>query len=207
MTREGSLLLVDDNELNRDVLSRRLRLKGYRVTVAGSGTEALGLAAASNFDLVLLDVEMPGMSGLEVLSTLRATRSQTDLPVIMVTARSEGADIVDAFQRGANDYVTKPIDFPVALARIATLLSHKWAVEDLRISEERYALALQGSNDGLWDWDLTTNEVYRSERWKSMLGHDQSEIGIKPDEWFTRIHPEDLSRVKASLTAHLESGS
>ena len=62
----------------------------------------------------------------------------------MVTARTDGADIVEAFRLGANDYVTKPIDFPVALARIGTHLSHKWAVEELHESEERYALAAAG---------------------------------------------------------------
>ena len=129
---------------------------------------------------MLLDVEMPGMSGLEVLSRLRAQRSQTQLPVIMVTARSEGADIVEAFGLGANDYVTKPIDFAVALARIRTHLAHKWAVEDLHESEERYALAVRGANDGLWDWNLVTNEVYWSARWKSMLGYDEHEIGVEP---------------------------
>ena len=146
---------------------------------------------------------MPGMSGLEVLSRLRETHSQTALPVIMVTARTQGTDIVEAFGLGANDYVTKPIDFPVALARIRTHLSHKWAVEDLRDSEERYALAVRGANDGLWDWNLTTNEVYWSPRWKAMLGYDESEIGVSPDEWLTRIHQEDVGRVKDGLTAHL----
>ncbi len=203
--REGALLLVDDNELNRDALSRRLILKGYQVTVASDGPEALARASEDAFDLILLDVEMPGMSGLDVLARLRSTRSRTELPVIMVTARSEGADIVEAFRLGANDYVTKPVDFPVALARIRTHLSHKWAVEDLRVSEERYALALQGANDGLWDWDLTTNEVYRSGRWKSMLGYEESEIGTDPDEWFTRVHPDDLARVKDLLASHLAS--
>ena len=107
----------------------------------------------------------------------------------MVTARTQGADIVEAFRLGANDYVTKPVDFPVALARIATHLSHKRAVESLRESEERYALAMRGANDGLWDWNLTTNEVYWSARWKTMLGYVEGEIGSSPEEWFSRVHP------------------
>jgi diguanylate cyclase (GGDEF)-like protein/PAS domain S-box-containing protein len=207
MIQRGSLLIVDDSEPNRNALSRLLALKGYLVTTAGDGDEALALAAAGAYDLVLLDVDMPGMTGLEVLSRLRDTHSQTALPVIMVTGRTGGDDIVEAFRLGANDYVTKPIDFPVALARLGTHLSHKWAVEDLRESEERYALAVRGANDGLWDWNLTTNEVYWSPRWKQMLGYDESAIGVSPDEWLTRVHHKDAGRVKAALAAHLADAS
>ena len=132
------------------------------------------------------------MSGLDVLTRLRAAHSDTELPVIMVTARSQGPDIVEAFRLGANDYVTKPVDVPVAVARIATHVSRKWAFEDLRVSEERYALAVRGANDGLWDWNLSTDEVYWSPRWKAMLGYEESEIGVSPNEWFDRVHPEDL---------------
>jgi diguanylate cyclase (GGDEF)-like protein/PAS domain S-box-containing protein len=203
VTGQGSLLVVDDNEMNRDALSRRLRQRGFEVTIAADGREALAFVDTSPFDLVLLDVEMPGLSGLEVLAELRRTRSGTALPVIMVTARSEGSDIVEAFRLGANDYVTKPIDFPVALARISTHLSHKRAIESLRDSEERYALAVQGANDGLWDWNLSADEVYWSPRWKAMLGHDEGAIGVSPEEWFTRVHPDDLADVRAGLAAHL----
>jgi diguanylate cyclase (GGDEF)-like protein/PAS domain S-box-containing protein len=108
---------------------------------------------------------------------------------------------------GANDYVTKPIDFPVALARIRTHLAHKWAVADLHDSEERYALAVRGANDGLWDWNLTTNQVYWSPRWRAMVGDEQGDIGDSPDEWFDRIHPEDLAGVKGALSAHLIDAS
>jgi diguanylate cyclase (GGDEF)-like protein len=149
MSGRPALLIVDDNENNRDVLSRRLALKGYDVAVAAGGDEALGRIASESFDLILLDVEMPGMSGFDVLSRVRESHSATELPVIMVTARTEGADVVEAFRLGANDYVTKPIDFPVALARIGTHVSHRRAIEDLHESRERLALAMQAANDGL----------------------------------------------------------
>jgi diguanylate cyclase (GGDEF)-like protein/PAS domain S-box-containing protein len=207
VTRPGALLVVDDNENNRDVLSRRLRQKGYLVAVAADGAEALAQIERESYDLILLDVEMPGMSGLEVLTRLRVHRSQTQLPVIMVTARTEGTDIVEAFGLGANDYLTKPIDFAVTLARVRTHLAHKWAVEDLHESEERYALAVRGANDGLWDWNLLTNDAYWSPRWKAMLGYDEQEIGVSPDEWFKRVHHEDVERVRGALTTHLAEGS
>ncbi len=91
MIQRGSLLIVDDSEPNRDALSRRLAREGYLVTTAEDGDRALALVGAGAYDLVLLDVEMPGMTGLEVLSRLRETHSQTVLPVIMVTARTAGS--------------------------------------------------------------------------------------------------------------------
>jgi DNA-binding response OmpR family regulator len=120
VTRRGSLLVVDDSHADRDLLSRRLQQRGYDVTVAADGEEALAQVGSGAFDLVMLDVEMPGMGGLEVLTELRRTHSQTALAVIMVTACAEDADVVEAFRLGANDYVTKPIDFPVALASTRT---------------------------------------------------------------------------------------
>jgi DNA-binding response OmpR family regulator len=120
--RGTTLLVVDDNESNRDMLSRRLQRKGYRVLTAADGEQALALVADEHVDLVLLDIMMPGMSGMEVLHALRKTRSPVDLPVIMVTAKADSEDVVDALEEGANDYVVKPIDFPVCLARVEAQL-------------------------------------------------------------------------------------
>jgi serine phosphatase RsbU (regulator of sigma subunit) len=132
-----SLLIVDDEELNREGLARRLERYGYAVTCAANGRQAIELLGESRFDLVLLDVMMPGMNGLEVLKFLRRVDSLIDLPIIMVTARGESEDIVEAFELGANDYVTKPLDIPVVLARIRTQLALKRAVSQITELEQK----------------------------------------------------------------------
>jgi len=133
---------------------------------------------------------------------IRRTYSAVRLPVIMVTARNESEDIVKGLELGANDYLTKPINFPVALARVRTHLSHMRAEQALRASEERYALAARGANDGLWDWNLRDNAIYFSSRWKSMLGYLDTEIGDRPEEWFDRIHEADREPVRLCVANH-----
>src|SRR6202790_5676253 len=192
----GRLLIVDDNEMNRDMLARRLERKGYVVGVADSAQQLLERVKQDGADLVLLDIEMPEVSGLEALKRLREAYSPIQLPIIMVTAKVQSEDIIKALELGANDYLTKPVDFPVALARIATQLSHKRAQEALKESEERYALAARGSNDGLWDWNLLSNTMYFSTRWKSMLGYRENEIGDTLEEWLDRIHYWDRKGLK-----------
>ena len=201
-TRPSRLLIVDDNEMNRDMLARRLARKGYVIGLAESARDLLPRVKEEGIDLVLLDIEMPDVSGLDALQALREAYSPNELPIIMVTAKNQSDDIVKALEMGANDYLTKPIDFPVALARIGTQLSHKNAQEALRESEERYALAARGANDGLWDWNLVTNAVYFSPRWKAMLGFREDEIEDRLEEWLGRIHDADRDRVKEEIAAH-----
>ena len=128
---EPLILVVDDNQENRDALSRRLQRRGYKVMLAADGPSALSLMKETACDLVLLDVMMPGMNGLEVLKKIRETQPPTKLPVIMATAKDQSEDIVQAFELGANDYVTKPLDFVVLLARIQTQLTVKKSVEEV----------------------------------------------------------------------------
>lgn len=198
------VLVVDDDAMNRDLMLRRLKRRGYEAAPASNAKSAMEWISSNRVDLVLLDVEMPDMNGIDVLKILRQTYSPAQLPIIMVTGKASSDDVVEALAAGANDYVTKPIDFPVVLARIQTQLSRKHAEEALRESEERYALAARGANDGLWDWDLLENKTYFSSRWKSMLGWEEHEISDDPDEWFRRIHPDDVDRVRADISAHLE---
>ncbi len=201
-SRPNRLLIVDDNEMNRDMLARRLERKGYQVGVAASAHELMERIKKDSIELVLLDIEMPEISGLEGLQRIRSLYSPIELPVIMVTARNQSEDIVRALQMGANDYLTKPIDFAVALARIGTQLSHKRAQEGLKESEERYALAARGANDGLWDWNLATNVIYFSDRWKAMLGYAENEMSDKPEEWLDRVHTDDRQRMLDEIASH-----
>jgi predicted signal transduction protein with EAL and GGDEF domain len=137
------LLLTDDEALNRDMLSRRLARQGYDVLAVASGAETLAAIERETFAVLLLDVMMPEMSGLEVLRRIRQTRTPEQLPIIMVTARAQSEDIVEALDMGANDYVTKPVDFPVMVARIRTQIGLRNADQELRASHDRLAVEVQ----------------------------------------------------------------
>jgi sigma-B regulation protein RsbU (phosphoserine phosphatase) len=150
----GRLLVVDDNPANRDMLRRRLARHGFDVDAAPEGAAALRMLDERPFDLVLLDVMMPGMNGLDVLRVIRQTRAPTQLPVIMATARDASQDVVEALELGASDYVTKPLDFPVVLARVRTQLSLKHSVEQIRELErglEQRNAELQAANAKMRD--------------------------------------------------------
>lgn len=204
----GHILVVDDEEINRDLLQRRLERRGYTVETVDDGSGALKAIGEQHFDMVLLDIMLPLVDGITVLKKIREEFSSGELPVMMVSAKDDSEGIVEALQLGANDYITKPVDFPVALARIDNQLSHRRMKMALKESEERYALALAGANDGLWDWDLRTDQMYYSARWKAMLGlTDDDAILSTPEEWFGRVHPNDLKSLKDKLDRHLSDGT
>jgi adenylate cyclase len=142
-TPRGSLLVVDDDEMNRDMLGRRLERRGYTVARAADGQRALAMLDTQTFDVVLLDIMMPGLSGLEVLRILRQSHAMADLPVIMATAKDQSGDIVEALKLGANDYITKPLDFPVVLARVETQLSLKRAKAEIQQLAEQLVVRNQ----------------------------------------------------------------
>ncbi|MEM7585006.1 MAG: protein kinase [Acidobacteriota bacterium] len=143
--RDFNLLVVDDNEMNRDMLSRRLERKGYRVRVAEDGEKALTIVDREPVDLVLLDIMMPGIDGVEVLKILRRKYSQVQLPIIMATAKANSDDMIEALDNGANDYVIKPLDFKVVLARVQTHLRTKSATPVAKSGEPTAAELVPGA--------------------------------------------------------------
>ncbi|MBX9578667.1 MAG: SpoIIE family protein phosphatase [Gemmataceae bacterium] len=133
----SSVLVVDDNEPSRDILARWLSVHGYRVAEAADGRAALDRIGRDDFDLVLLDISMPGLDGLQVLEAVRRGRDRLDLPVVMVTAHQDGEEVARALDLGANDYVTKPLDFPAVLARVRTQLDLRRSVRLASDLEDR----------------------------------------------------------------------
>jgi CheY-like chemotaxis protein len=123
----AKILVVDDDQTFAQILGHRLEGAGYHPILANRGTVALEMLADHAIDLVLLDVMMPDSNGLDTLKMIRSNHSMAQLPVIMVTAKDGSEDTIEAFELGANDYVTKPIDLPVIMARIKSHLRTKWA--------------------------------------------------------------------------------
>lgn len=124
------ILVVDDESVNIQVLLNHLAVRKYRTDYASSGMEAVEKIEKGDYDLVLLDIMMPRMSGYEVCEKIRETYTAYELPVIVLTAKNQMADIVAAFDAGANDYLIKPLDRVELFARIETQLSLKYAVRD-----------------------------------------------------------------------------
>jgi len=124
-TGAGSLLVVDDNEMNRDMLSRRLERQGHTVAVAEGGRQALEMVRSEPFDLVLLDIVMPEVDGYQVLQGLKSDPSLQHIPVIMLSALDEMDSVVRCIQMGAEDHLSKPFDPVLLHARIGACLEKK----------------------------------------------------------------------------------
>ena len=202
--REIRLLLVEDDEddyvLTRDLLtdSRRTRFALDWVT---SFDEALEAMAKGQHDVYLVDYRLGEHDGLEVLREARAAGCLR--PIILLTGQGDGDVDIAAMQAGAADYLVKgQIDSQILERSIRYSLEQNRTLEALRESEERYALSARGANDGLWVWDLGADSVYYSGRWKEMLGFSESEISDSPDEWFARVHPDDVAQLRADIDAH-----
>jgi diguanylate cyclase (GGDEF)-like protein len=139
---DARILIVDDIADNRAVLARRFVRRGFDIVEADCGKEALRLIHEQQFDVVLLDVMMPDIDGIGVLRQIRTTFSASQLPVIMVTAKTQSEDIVEALKNGANDYVTKPVDLSIALARVNNQVARRRAEAAIRKANESLLSAM-----------------------------------------------------------------
>lgn len=208
------VLIVEDVEDDALLLMHELRRGGYDPVVTRVETEAAmrtALGDCDAFELIISDYTLPRFSGTAALELFKD--SGCDLPFVIVSGTLGEETAVSLLKAGAHDFILKgnlARLVPVVtreLREVEVRRARREAEARLRISEERYALAARGANDGLWDWDLCSGVVYYSPRWKAMLGFDEQDIGDGVDEWFSRLSEDDRPVVQARLQSHLEGAT
>ena len=191
----------DQAELIEDVLAS---IDQYETTVRHEErlSAALHQLGHDRFDLVLLDLNLPDRRGLDVVRETRARAGV--MPIIVLTNVEEEGVALKALREGAEDYLHKrKLDAPMLLRAMRYAIERARAEAALRENEERYALALAGATDGLWDWNLVSGEFFVSPRWRRIIGLDE-ESQVDEQTWLTRVHPDDLPNLRSALDAHLD---
>ena len=200
---ESTILVVDDNESGRYAKARALQRAGYVTREASTGAEALTLVADAKPDLVLLDVKLPDISGLEICA--RVKRNRPDIIVVQTSATFiEKLDRVRGLDGGADAYLTEPIESDELLANVAALLRLKRAEAALREGEERLRLAFAAANMGSWEWDIATGRVIWSENMERLAGLAPGTFGGTVADFRALVHRDDLPRVEKVLAAALD---
>jgi adenylate cyclase len=203
--RQPALILIaDDNEANRDILARRLKAHGYDLVMAGDGEQALASARAKLPDLILLDVMMPKMDGLEVCRQLKTDKSMPFIPIILVTARVDTKDIVAGLDAGGDEYVTKPIDQAALVARVRSTLRIK-QLHDTVLEQSR---RLSAQADELAQWNNTLEkrvtdqlaEIERMSRLRRFLSPQIAELVLSSGgEQLLDSHRRQITTVYCDL--------
>jgi len=161
----NSILIADDNEMNRDMLSKRLEKQGYTVSTASDGAEAVEMMAVEDFDLLLLDIMMPKLDGYGVLKYMREDNKLKKLPVIVLTAENEASNVIQCIELGASDYLVKPFDMVALRNRIVRCLlnrrMHEEVLDEVFWKEEEIPDILIVEDDEM-SRELLTRRVSRA---------------------------------------------
>jgi len=222
------ILVVEDSKEEQNVLSNILLKEGYLVLpITSFELEGFNLGEKIP-DLILLNISILDIHGEKICSYIKSKFIFQEIPVLCINSLGDSAQVMKAYDSGCVDFITKPIEPLELLIRIKTQLElnalrvhlkfvnleleksvnkRTRELEEtnlrLKISEERWQFALEGSGDGVWDWNLNTNEVFFSKRWKQMLGYSDDDMWDTYEEWTRHIHPDDVGWVTDSIQLHL----
>jgi diguanylate cyclase (GGDEF)-like protein/PAS domain S-box-containing protein len=199
-----SVLIVEDDDddflIARQLLSSQ---DGWRFDVERASTyeEACKTIEERPHDVYLIDYRLGSHTGLDLVHECFAGEARP--PVLLLTGQDDYEVDLRATQMGVTDFLLKDgIDAATLERSIRYAVSQHSVMNELRKNKERYALAVRGANDGIWDWDLVKGRIYYAPRWKAITGH--GEVGDSPEEWLGRIHPDDVERVHEEIDAHLD---
>ena len=197
------LLVADDDPTIALMAKMALVDFGYEVRTVDSGEAAINAVETKPPDLMLLDVLMSDISGFDVCRHIRSSSTHHMLPVIMATSLDDNNSIERAYEAGATAFVTKPINWSLLRHQLHYVMRTSRDRRKLAESEERYALAASGANDGLWDWSINEDSVYFSPRWREQLRLREGDIGNRMEAWMDRVHPDDVLGFRNELNDHL----
>jgi adenylate cyclase len=191
------ILIVDDNEANRDILATRLSAHGYEIAEARDGEEALAAAYSYLPDLILLDIMMPKLDGIEVCRRLKADETLSFMPIILVTARGDSKDVIAGLEAGAEEYLVKPVDQMALLARVKSMLRQKHLYDQV----QKQATELASWNRTLEERvSEQVAEIERISRLKRFLAPQVVDLILSSgDERMLESHREDVSVVFCDL--------
>jgi adenylate cyclase len=198
------ILIVDDEPINLDILQTRLAVHGYEILTATNGEEALAVATAQRPDLILLDVMMPKMDGIDVCRRLKADASLPFMPIILVTAKADSKDVVAGLEAGADEYLTKPVDQAALVARVKSMLR----IKALHDTAQEQAARLEAQSEQLADWNRTLEqrvaeqlaELERTRRLKRFFSPQLAELVVSSGgEKLLESHRRDITVVFCDL--------
>jgi len=189
------VLVVDDDAGGRRLTRATLTKAGFAVSEAGDGRAALDAMRAGMPDLVLLDVSMPVMDGFTACAELRRLPGGERVPVVMMTGLDDTASIERAFEAGATDFITKPINWAVLPHRVRYMMRASAAIDELQQNQRRLSNAQRIGEMGDWEWDLRDNRISSSEQAWRIFGHAGGQRATGPEDFFADVHAEDAPRL------------
>lgn len=200
------VLLVEDDPGDAHLVRQALREAGaerFAITWVQNLAEARQKLLESPPDVLLLDLSLPDSIGLDTVTAAR--QAAGSLPLIVLTGHDDVDFDLQTLESGAQDYLVKGNFTSDGLIRaIRYAISRARQEQRLQDSEERWRFALEGSGDGMWDWDVQRGEVLYSRRLKEILGYAENEINNAFEEWISRVHPEDLPHIMADMQAYFD---
>ncbi len=189
---EGDLILVVDDDRTMRMLTRStLERNGYRVIEGRDGLDAVQQFETHQPALVMLDVEMPRLNGFMACQRIRSLPNGKDVPIVIMTGLSDTDNVDEAFQIGATDFVTKPVNWSILGYRVRYILRSSRVLQHLKRSEARLSNAHRIARLGYWEWDLTTQALHWSRELYAMLGLSAETFVTSCDTFLALIHPQD----------------